>query len=409
MERVCAEALHEVIGSIIMKVLHVIPSVATADGGPARAVVQMVKALRENGIDAEIATTDDAGHGNHMEVPTARFVQHLDCPVIFFPRQIGYYKASFPLGHWLRRQVRDYDLVHIHALFSYASWAASRACRLSGVPYLVRPLGLLNRYGMEHRRPWLKRLSFHLIERPLLNHCSAIHYTSQQEADEASRLRLQSPFAVIPLGIDLQPFENMPDAREFIQLWPEAQEKRVLLFLSRIDAKKGLDLLLPAFASVHKIHPDALLVIAGSGDPALEAKLKDMAIELGIQNEILWTGFLDGREKLAALSAAEIFTLPSRSENFGIALLEAMAAGKACVTTVGVALAHDATPGSLNVVPLEVPALANALIDLLNRSDETTRLGEAARKCARGTFSSEATVQLLLNLYKNVLPGPRSP
>ncbi len=386
-----------------MKVLHVIPSVAAADGGPAQAVVQMVKMLRSHGTDAQIVTTDDAGHGQRMNVEHAKVVEHSECPIYFFPRQIRFYKMSFPLGKWLTEHVRDYDVVHIHALFSFASWAAGRACRESGIPYIVRPLGLLNRYGMEQRRPWLKKLSFRFIERRLLNGASAIHYTSQQEANEAAVLQLKAPAEIIPLGIDLQPFAQLPDAGLFHARWNKTMGRRLVLFLSRIDAKKGLDVLLPAFAQVKLNQPHAMLVIAGNGDAALEATLRQQALELGIHDDVLWTGFLGGEGKFSALAAAEVFTLPSRSENFGIALLEAMAAGCACVTTPGVALAHDAAPGSLSVVPLEVSSLAHAITELLDQRDAAIRLGEAARRCVLNKFSSEAATGLLLALYAKVI------
>lgn len=391
-----------------MKVLHVIPSVAAGDGGPARAVVQMVRSLSAMGVEAHIATTDDAGQGARLQVPLGVAVQHEGCTTFFFPRQTRFYKTSLPLGRWLREHVRDYDVVHAHALFSYAPLAAGHACRAQRVPYVMRPLGLLNRYGMEERRPWLKELSFRCVERPLLDHAAAIHYTSQQEADEAERLQLRARAAVIPLGLDLRVFEKLPDAELFFSHWPETRTRRIVLFLSRIDAKKGLDVLLPAFAQVRQGVPDAMLVIAGSGDAALEATLKVQARNLRLADDVLWCGFVEGALKLSALAAAAVYTLPSRSENFGIALLEAMAAGCACVATPGVALAHDAAPGSLEVVPLDAATLGNAMTELLNDRALAMRLGQAARVAAFAQFTAEATAQQLTLLYEQVA-RPRLP
>jgi len=294
-------------------------------------------------------------------------------------------------------------------LFSYAPWAAGRACRAANVPYVMRPLGLLNRYGMEQRRPWLKDLSFRCVERPLLDHSAAIHYTSQQEANEAARLQLHARAAVIPLGLDLRAFAKLPDAEVFHSRWPETRARRVVLFISRIDAKKGLDVLLSAFTAMQQRVPEAMLVIAGSGDAALEVSLKAQAKILGIADDVLWCGFVDGELKLAALAAASVYVLPSRSENFGIALLEAMAAGCPCVTTPGVALAHDAAPGSLQVVPLEAVSLGDAMTELLTDRALAKQLGQAARAAAFAQFTAEANAQQLTLLYEQVARAQSTP
>lgn len=392
-----------------MKVLHVIPSVAVADGGPARAVVQMVRTLQAQGLTAEIATTDDGFTGAGASTSTSPHApqQHQGCTTRFFPLQTRFYKISLPLMHWLNQHAADYDIVHIHALFSFAPWAAAQAARRAQVPYIARPLGVLNRYGMEQRRPWLKALSFRLLDRPLLNGAAAIHYTSAQESGEAARLGLTSPPAVIPLGIDISSFTHLPPPAEFQSQWPITQGRRLVLFLSRIDAKKGLDLLLPAFAKVKASHPDAMLVIAGDGSTELKAQLQATALQLGIGNDVLWTGFLEGSTKLSALAAAEVFVLPSRSENFGIALLEAMAAGCACVATPGVALGHDAPPDSLLQVEGSIDPLAHGIARLLSDLPMATQLRAAARHSAFQHFSAEGAGRQLAALYQRILStGP---
>lgn len=383
-----------------MKILHVIPSVAAADGGPAKAVVQLVHALHAQGVGADIATTDDNGSGRRMECPLGMAQDHEGCRTYFFPRQTRFYKISLPLLRWLEQHVRDYDVVHTHALFSFAPWAAGRACQRAGVPYIVRPLGVLNRYGMEQRRRWLKTLSFTLIERPLLRHAAAIHYTSPVEAEEAGRLNFSTPPAVIPLGMDFPGV--LPRGKEaFVRDFPQAQDRPLVLFLSRIDEKKGLDLLLEAFVQVKHRQPDALLVIAGKGDDSLEQRLRTQAAGLGLQGDMLWTGFLEGFAKQAALAAADVFVLPSQSENFGIALLEAMAAGCACVATPGVALAQDAG-AAVQLASADAGSVAEAICGLLISPDRATALGQAAAACALERFSSRRTACELMELYSRL-------
>src|SRR5262249_40241299 len=144
----------------------------------------------------------------------------------------------------------DYDAIHIHALFSHTSVCAARIARQRKVPFIVRPLGVLNRWGMENRRPWLKQFSFRFIEKPLLRRAAVMHYTSEQERREAEAAGVTAPAFVCPLGLDLTPFQNLPSPDLFLKRWPSAANRNVVLFLSRLDQKKGLTLLLDAFAQI---------------------------------------------------------------------------------------------------------------------------------------------------------------
>src|SRR5438105_4900304 len=132
-----------------MKVLHVIPSVSPARGGPSEALRVLVDARIQEGVEVDVATTDDDG-------PRARR-RATDC--FCFPRQTSFYSFSWPLTTWLMKRARDYDLLHIHGLFSYAPTAAALIAKSQRVPYILRPLGTLAPWGMSHRRPGLKRLS----------------------------------------------------------------------------------------------------------------------------------------------------------------------------------------------------------------------------------------------------------
>src|SRR6266581_71076 len=181
----------------IRRVLHVIPSVAELRGGPSLMVQTIARGLAESGVEADIATTDDNGVGRSN-------VEH-GVPVVdggvtswYFPRQSRFYTVSLPLGQWLRQRSGNYDVVHIHALFSFSSVAAAVAAGGCGTPYIVRPLGTLNRWGMQNRRRRLKDLSFQLVESRILKNAALVHYTSEQEREEAAELGVAGASAVIP-------------------------------------------------------------------------------------------------------------------------------------------------------------------------------------------------------------------
>lgn len=385
-----------------MKVLHVIPSLSPSQGGPSKALPEMARGLVKAGAIIDIACTDDDGSGRRLElVPLGLpILDGSGFRVFYFPKQTEFYKVSLPLLHWLCRHAHEYDVIHIHAVFSFSTLAAALAARLSGVPYLVRPLGVLNAWGMKNRRRWVKALSLAVLDKPALNAAAAMHYTSDQEAAEAAPLRLRPPAVVLPLGMDLSAFEVLPSAKSLASIWPETSGKKVLLFLSRLDEKKGLPVLLTAFATILASCPETMLLVAGNGEATLQQALRQQAQNLGIQHAVIWAGHVAGDRKLAALAGADLFVLPSRSENFGIALLEAMAAGLACVTTPGVALACDEVCRDAVIrTPVDdADALSAACLRLLNQPALRESLSVRAKETAKN-YTSEVMAARLMKLY----------
>lgn len=388
-----------------MKVLHVIPSLSPSQGGPSKALPEMARTLVQAGVIVDVVCTDDDGAGLRLSgVSHGLPVTHEDgFRIFYFPKQTEFYKVSLPLLRWLCRHAWKYEVIHIHTVFSFATLAGALAARLAGVPYVVRPLGVLNAWGMKNRRRWVKALSFGLLDKPALNRASAIHYTSDQEAAEAAQLGLSPPPVVLPLGIDLSGFASLPPRDALAREWPQAAGKKVILFLSRLDEKKGLPVLLEAFAKVHRECPQAFLIVAGDGDSVLLQSLQHQSKQLGIESAMLWAGHVAGERKRAVLAGTDVFVLPSRSENFGIALLEAMASGLACVTTPGVALACDEVCRDAVIrTPVDdAEALALECIRLINDDALRQNLAISARTAAL-SYSSEVMASRLVKLYAQI-------
>jgi glycosyltransferase involved in cell wall biosynthesis len=363
----------------------------------------MARGLAEHGVDVHIATTDDNGPGR-QRLPPKEQIPAGGATTRYFPRQTRFYTFSWPLTRWLARHIQEYDIVHIHALFSYAAAPASWVAAHDGIPYIVRPLGTLSRWGMRTRRPLLKRLSFRLIERRILEGAAAIHYTSEQERLEAEDLGVHRPAAIIPLGIDLRDFYRVGTPDRFFRAHPALAGRTVLLFLSRLDPKKGLDILLPAFCRVVQTHPEAALVLAGDGEEPFVAALRERVRTLGLDGSVIFAGFLGGENKLSALAAADVFVLPSYSENFGVAPVEAMAAGVPVVISEHVGVSEEVRENEAGlVVPAADGAFAHALKTLLDDRDLRRRLGANGRRLAQARFSPEATARELAALYDRIL------
>jgi glycosyltransferase involved in cell wall biosynthesis len=367
----------------------------------------MAQALQACGVQVTIVTTDDDGPGCRSEVSTGRLIRDgYGVDWIWFRKQSEFYKYSSSLGRWLRLHVGEFDLVHIHALFSYSSVAAAKAAYRAGVPYVVRPLGVLNQWGMQNRRRALKRLSMRWIERTILRRAAAIHFTSERERSEAltaDPVVGSARAAVIPLPIEL-PDKREADAELFLDKYPQARRRDLILFLSRIDQKKGVELLVHAFAEVRRTRATALLVIAGDGDAAYRKVLENLAERLGVSEAMIWTGFVGGREKAAALAAASIFVLPSYSENFGIAAAEAMAAGLATIVCEGVAIAEYAKDrGAAVVVKPDASAIARSVERLLADPELQAIVAESGRALVKECFSLSSVGRELRDLYDSII------
>jgi glycosyltransferase involved in cell wall biosynthesis len=384
-----------------VKVLHVIPSVGPLRGGPTAAVRAIARGLADHGIFVDVVTTDDNAAGR-LTVPFGRPVIEHGVTYWFFRRQVGFYTVSWPLSQWLAAHVADYDLVHIHALFSFpasagAFWAARR-----GVPYVVRPLGVLNTWGIRNRRPLLKRISLRFIERQILFHASAVHFTSEQEQVEAHRSAPGVRSFIVPNPVETLGDHRKSKAKMFFARYPELAGRRVILFLSRLDPKKGMDLLLDAFAKLRVSLPEAVLVVAGIGEDSFVGRLRERAHRLGVQRDVIWAGFLEGEARQSAFDAAEVFVLSSYSENFGIAVVEAMSSGLPVILSDQVGIHREVMRAKAGIVTgCDAGEIARALVTILSDTEKRFQMARNARMLAM-KFSPETVGRWLIEVYRNL-------
>lgn len=378
-----------------MRVLHVIPSLGPARGGPSVAARLMARASVRAGLTVDVATTND-NDSALLDVPLNEPVSEDGVRYHYFARDARPYTVSRALAAWLRAHVGDYDVAHLHALFSFSTTAAAMAAHRRGVPYIVRPLGVLARYGMA-QHAGLKQLSWHLVERHVLKGAAAVHFTSIAERDEARRLPGLWQSAVVPLGVELGGFSTTRDRAWLKTHAPHFAHDVVFLFLSRIHPKKRLDLVIAAVQRLRADGVRAALVVAGAGEPGYVAQLQKTT------DGVHWAGHVHGAEKLALLAAADAFVLPSINENFGIAVVEALASGLPVVITEGVAIHREIERANAGmIVDAAVEALAGALHRLV-AGDVRRQLGANGRALAEQEFSVEAMARGISALYERAV------
>ena len=388
-----------------MRVLHVIPSVPKVRGGPSQAVLDMVKALRANNVDAEIATTNDNGDGL-LDVPLQKRIEYQQVPVWFLSRfspnvkAVREYAFSWQLTVWLWHNISNYDLLHIHAIFSYASTIAMEIAHLKNVPYIVTPHGLLCKWSLQQSTR-KKQIYLRLIEKANLNHSQVIHLTSQQEQQEVSQLGISSPSFILPLGLSVP--NQIHDARHRLRQYLNVPaDEPVILFLSRLHPKKGLDYLIPALGKL--THHRFTFVIAGSGSKEYEAEIQSLLVSTGIGDRTHFAGFVEGEIKNMFIQGSDLFALTSHSENFAVVVLEALAVGLTVLVTPGVALASVVKQYQLGYVPeLDVSAIANALDNYLTYPQAAKDMGDRARQLIFKQYTWERIATKMNEVYTRII------
>jgi len=357
----------------------------------------MGRGLARHGLEVTVATTNASGSAA-LDVP-------LDTPVIdegvvyrYFARTVpGSWKFSWPLTRWLWANAAAYDVIHVHALFSYATIPGCRAAAHVPVPYVVRPLGTLSGWSLARRR-WKKRPYYALLERSHLQMAAAIHVTSEAEAEDVARLGYADRTRVIPLGVDVS---EVPRARRAASAAPVR-----LLFLSRLHEKKNVPLLLRALAVAVSSGQLVELTVAGDGDAEYRTQLVSLVEQLGLQRCVRFVGHVEGDEKRRLLSQADCFILPSAHENFGLAVAEALAARLPVIVTPGVALSREvARAGAGLVTEATDEAVASAIVWVREHPAALREMGDRAWQLARRELSWDTTCERLAALYDELAAG----
>ena len=385
-----------------MKILHVIPSLSPALGGPTYVALQTVKAIRMLGIDAEIVTTNHNGTET-LDVPLACLTEYEGVPVWFLPvtSTLKEYIFSASLTKWLWQNLARYDLLDNHYLFSYAPTCAAAIARYQQIPYTIRTQGQLTPWALR-QSPIKKQLYTLAIERHNLNNAAAIHCTTPQEAKDLRNFGIHTPSITLPLGVE--PVTQIANAPlELRKTYNLPGDRQIILFLSRLHPKKRPELLVHAFQQITARHHNCQLVLAGSGDPDYVKSLQQLVLEYNLSDRTTFTGFVTGYEKNLCLQGADLFVLPSHSENFGIAVAEAMTAGLPTIITPGVQISDDIAAAEAGIIINNLDELVDAIEKLLRSKAKRSHLGQNAVKLTKAKYSWEGIATQLVGHYQKAI------
>jgi len=383
-----------------MKVLQVVPSLAPEWGGPVKVVNELAGALEAIGVSSEIISAQGRRVGNPETVTN-------DIPIHLFETGpiARLWTAHTPgLKKTLARKIPDFDLVHIQELWHYPGYIASKIARSRNVPYIVTIHGELNEWNLQQKR-LKKQIYMTAIQRGILQKSAALHAITQAESNRIRQLEIETPVAMIPNGIHTEEFENLPDRSQFVSRYPELENRLIVLFLGRIQQKKGLDILAQAFGNLARTRDDVRLVVAGPDEDNTLTEVKTILKSHGALEKAVFPGMLTGEQKLEALSAADIFALTSYSEGFSVALLEALSAGLPLVITDECNFPEVGDSRAGFVVRPNDSETASALMSLLDSADLRREMSENARRLVRSNYTWERIAEKMFTLYENVIAG----
>lgn len=385
-----------------MRVLHVIESLDPRTGGPPAVAARLGAAQAALGARVGIAALAEPGAAERVRASFAS-IPGLDAVALHeLPRPTGTLERLrlTRLTRALATLARDADVLHVHGVWDVtvrASYGASVAAR---VPMVVVPHGMLDPWSMRATpaKRVKKSIAMAVTFRRILDHAAFFHTLNADEQTGMAPLRLRPPCEVIPNGVFLDEFENLPGPDEIRGAHPALGADPFVLFLSRLHHKKGLDILADAFALVLKTHPGARLVVAGPDGGAL-GPLTAQVQRLGIAGRVHLVGPLYGRDKLAALAGCAVFCLPSRQEGFSMAITEAMACARPVVVSDACHFPEVASAGAGHVVLLDVAGVARALGAVLGDPSEARAMGGRGRTLVESRFTWPVIARRCMEAY----------
>jgi glycosyltransferase involved in cell wall biosynthesis len=378
--------------SIPKRLLHVVASFAPAAGGTSEGIRKIVEC--GPGGSAVVCLDD----------PAEAYVHGQSFPVHALGPARGHYGYTSRLPEWLRQNVARFDGVVIHGLWQYHSYGSYRAVR-GRKPYVVFPHGMLDpwfkrTFPLKHLKKqvyWLAR------EYRVLRDARAVCFTTPIERDDAAKTLWPQRWnpAVVSFGTSEPPADLARQREAFLARYPGLRQRRFFLFLSRIHRKKGCDLLLEALGRLAPAHPDLDLVMAGPDEEGLRPNLEAQARRLQIEHRVHWTGMLEGDMKWGAFHAAEAFVLPSHQENFGVAVVEALACGVPVLISDKVNIWPDIANDAAGIVnPDTADGTYRSMETLLGmQPEERGRMVSNGQACFRARYEMKRTAQALNDLF----------
>lgn len=387
-----------------MKIDHVISALDRRSGGPSRSVPRLAAAVADEGHEVRLLTVQRPETEIDAESRPGN-VEIVGCA------------PSFPRALWASRELkrliaasRDTAVFHGHGVWELPVHYAASHCRRRGIPYVMDPHGMLEPWALEWSRT-KKRVAAVLFQDRDLRGASCMRALNEGEVQSFRQYGLKGPVAVVPNGVDPAQWEGLDASRgDFLRVCPAAADRPTALFMARIHPKKGLMPLMEAWAQVVRERPDWLLVVAGPDQLGHRAEVEQRVRDLDLAEHVVFVGPLYGGPKRGALAAAEFFVLPSFSEGFSVAILEALVCRLPVVITPGCLFPEVATSGAGFICEPEVPEIRAALLRAIDAGQAGRReIGARGRALIESRYTWKRVGGLMSAVYLWLAGGGARP
>ena len=392
-----------------MKILQIMPTFIPSRFGGINVFYNLSKNLVRRGHEVVVFTTDIKDR--YSRLSNIEDGRDIDGIKVYYFKNVSNtlatkYRLSVPTGMTAatKRGIRNFDIIHLHNVRTFPNVIIHHYAKKYDIPYVVQARGSLLTF---FHKGWQKRIFDVIWGHGILEDASKFIALTPIEAAQYRTVGInEDQIEIIPNGIDLSEFNNLPAKGEFRRKHGLGDNQRIILFVGRIHQAKGLDLLVRAFAEISKLMENTKLVIVGPDDGYLPS-LKKLIADLAISNEPLFTGYLGGEDKLEAYVDAEVLVLPSNYEIFGNVVLEACACGTPVVVTdhCGIADAVDGQAGL--VVPYDQEVLGKALLEILSDEKKRQELGERAKSLVRQQFDWLKVAEQIEHTYASCISSGR--
>ncbi len=391
-----------------MKILHLIGSLSPRLGGPSKACLEMAMAIAERGHDVEIFTTNFDGIRD-LEVPLIKPIKTKGISISYFPVSLfRNWVFSLELAKALKNRLKEFDLLHIHSLYLFHNFIGGYFARKYSIPHIIRPHGTLDPY-LHKRHRFRKAIVEALFENRNLSNASAIHFTSREEQQLAAPHIFGTKSFIVPNGLNPADYSCMPTAGTLKRFFPQTENKKNILFFGRLNFKKGLDLIIPAFIKLAKESPSYHLILAGPddegfGNMAVKQLKKNNLQTVGNHSRLTLTGMVEGEKKLALLNESDIFVLPSYTENFGISVIEAMSCGLPVIISDKVNIWREIVKDGAGIAgPCDSNWLSDAIFYLLNNPKLRHEMSQKGKVSVQSRFEWKKIAETLEKEYEAII------
>jgi glycosyltransferase involved in cell wall biosynthesis len=365
----------------------------------------MACAQADLGHEVTVCTTNLDYPNGVLRSAGCATICHDRVKVFYFSVQFRPLTISAQLKSFMKNNIATFDIIHIHGLYRFPPTYAAYQARKQKIPYVITPHGALDPYlyTKSSRNLLLKRLYERWFDLPNLHGAGAIHYTAEDERKRAAFLGLRAPSFVVPNGVDWGRYAQLP-ARGAFRASQGLGDAPLVLFLGRLHPKKGLDLLIPAFETIRRQVSGAQLAIVGPENDSFGQQVRAWVGERGLTDSVHFVGHLDGADVIQAYVDADVFVLPSYTENFGMTVVEAMACAVPVVISDQVNIhAEVAQSGAGLVTHCDVSEVAEAVLGLLADPERRAVMGSAGRAAAQMRYTWPSIVDALSREYTSVI------